>query len=122
MLPTMTEMTVMLLLLAVQDVRWPQNWAGSFSAGTLSKREHEHTALLLGLVKSLNGKPTYDVTMPRSRKRVQSPDASVRCVLSKRLTREPIDPKDPIELIDLVLETYGEQTIGLFDHFHAAQK
>jgi hypothetical protein len=38
------------------------------------------------------------------------------------LTREPIDPKDPIELIDLVLETYGEQTIGLFDHFHAAQK
>src|SRR5580704_8112230 len=34
---------------------------------------------------------------------------------------EPIDPKDPIELIDLVLETYGEQTIGLFDLFHAAQ-
>src|SRR6202035_2793510 len=34
---------------------------------------------------------------------------------------EPIDPKDPIELIDLVLETYGEQTIGLFDPFHAAQ-
>jgi len=33
---------------------------------------------------------------------------------------EPIDPKDPIELIDLVLETYGEQTIGLFDHFHTA--
>jgi hypothetical protein len=34
---------------------------------------------------------------------------------------EPTDPKDPIELIDLVLETYGEQTIGLFDHFHTAQ-
>jgi hypothetical protein len=33
---------------------------------------------------------------------------------------EPIDPEDPIELIDLVLETYGEQTIGLFDHFHTA--
>jgi hypothetical protein len=30
---------------------------------------------------------------------------------------EPIDPKDPIELIDLVLE----QTIGLFDLFHTAQ-
>src|SRR5580700_2203255 len=35
--------------------------------------------------------------------------------------REPIDPKDPIELIDLVLETYGEQTIGLFDLCHTAQ-
>jgi len=34
---------------------------------------------------------------------------------------EPIDPKDPIELIDLVLETYGEQTIGLFDLCHTAQ-
>src|ERR1700738_4317233 len=34
---------------------------------------------------------------------------------------EPIDPKDPIELIDLVLETYGEQTIGLFDLLHTAQ-
>jgi hypothetical protein len=34
---------------------------------------------------------------------------------------EPIDPKDPIELIDLVLETYGEQTIGLFDLVHTAQ-
>jgi hypothetical protein len=34
---------------------------------------------------------------------------------------EPIDPKNPIELIDLVLETYGEQTIGLFDLFHTAQ-
>jgi hypothetical protein len=33
---------------------------------------------------------------------------------------EPIDPKDSIELIDLVLETYGEQTIGLFDLFHTA--
>jgi hypothetical protein len=33
---------------------------------------------------------------------------------------EPIDPKDPIELIDLVLETYGEQTIGLFDPIHTA--
>jgi hypothetical protein len=32
---------------------------------------------------------------------------------------EPIDPKDPIELIDLVLETYGEQTIGLFDLFRS---
>jgi hypothetical protein len=27
----------------------------------------------------------------------------------------------PRELIDLVLEAYGEQTIGLFDLFHAAQ-
>ena len=34
---------------------------------------------------------------------------------------ESIDPKDPIKLIDLVLETNGEQTIGLFDLFHAAQ-
>src|ERR1700730_6693814 len=34
---------------------------------------------------------------------------------------EPIDPKDPIKLIDLVLETYGEQTFGLFDLFHTAQ-
>ena len=34
---------------------------------------------------------------------------------------EPIDPKDPIKLIDLMLETHGEQTIGLFDLFHAAQ-
>jgi hypothetical protein len=34
---------------------------------------------------------------------------------------EPIDPKDPVELIDLVLETYGEQTIGLFNLFHTAQ-
>src|ERR1700730_4257501 len=34
---------------------------------------------------------------------------------------EPKDPKDPVELIDLVLETYGEQTIGLFDLFQAAQ-
>jgi hypothetical protein len=34
---------------------------------------------------------------------------------------ESIDPKDPIELIDLVLETYGEQTIGLFELFHTAQ-
>jgi hypothetical protein len=34
---------------------------------------------------------------------------------------EPIDPKDPIELIDLVLETYGEQSIGLCDLFHSAQ-
>src|SRR6202022_1846528 len=33
---------------------------------------------------------------------------------------EPIDPKDSIELIDLVLETYGEQTIGLFDLFHSS--
>jgi hypothetical protein len=69
-----------------------------------------------------------DVTLPRSRMHVQSPDACVRCVLSKTFDDtislqpgEPIDPKDPIELIDLVLETYGEQTIGLFDLFHAAQ-
>jgi hypothetical protein len=34
---------------------------------------------------------------------------------------EPIDPKDPIKLVDLVLETYGEQTICLFDLFHTAQ-
>src|SRR6202047_5438776 len=34
---------------------------------------------------------------------------------------EPIGPKDPIELIDLVLETNGEQTIGLLDLFHTAQ-
>jgi hypothetical protein len=34
---------------------------------------------------------------------------------------EPIDPKDPVELIDLVLETYREQTSGLFDLFHTAQ-
>jgi hypothetical protein len=31
---------------------------------------------------------------------------------------EPIDPKDPVELIDLVLEAYGKETIDLF---HAAQ-
>jgi len=34
----------------------------------------------------MNGKFTYDVTMPRSKMHVQSPDACVRCVLSKRLT------------------------------------
>jgi hypothetical protein len=37
-------------------------------------------------LKSLNGRPTYDVTMPRSKMHVQPPDACVRCVLSKRLT------------------------------------
>ena len=54
--------------------------------------------------------------------------SAMRCVLSKTFDDaislqpgEPIDPKDPIELIDLVLETYGEQTVGLFDPFHAAQ-
>ena len=34
---------------------------------------------------------------------------------------EPGDPKDPIKLIDLVLETYGEQTIGLFGLFRTVQ-
>lgn len=31
--------------------------------------------------------------------------------------RKPGDPKDPIKLVDLVLETYGEQTIGLLGLF-----
>ena len=68
-------------------------------------------------LKSLKGKPTYDVTMPRSRSLVAWRFRAVRFIETFDDTislqpGEPIDPKDPIELIDLVLETYGEQTFG----------
>ena len=67
-----------------------------------------------------------DVTMPRSRSLVARRLCALRFIETfddaiSLQPGEPIDPKDPIELIDLVLETYGEQTIGLFDLFHAAQ-
>jgi hypothetical protein len=69
-----------------------------------------------------------DVTMPS----LEDARSVARCLCALRFIEtfddtislqpgEPINPKDPIELIDLVLETYGEQTIGLFDLFHTAQ-
>jgi hypothetical protein len=75
---------------------------------------------------SLNCRPTYDVAMPRSMSLVAWRLCALRSIETfddaiSLQPGEPIDPKDPIELIDLVLETYGEQTIGLFDLFHAAQ-
>src|SRR6202040_4256264 len=67
-----------------------------------------------------------DVTMPRSRSLVAWRFRALRFIETFDDTislqpGEPIDPEDPIELIDLVLETYGEQTFGLFDLFHTAQ-
>jgi hypothetical protein len=69
--------------------------------------------------KSLNGRPTYDVHSVARRLRALCFIETFDDAISLQ-PGEPIDPKDPIELIDLVLETYGEQTIGLFDLFHTA--
>jgi hypothetical protein len=77
-------------------------------------------------MKSLNSKPTYDVSLARGCNLVAWRLCALRIIETfddtiSLQSGEPIGPKDPIELIDLVLETYGGQTIGLFDLFHTAQ-